>query len=159
MDPFSSRRLVAVALGLVLIALPACSSDSASDESVAAELEPEAAAVLDAYFEAWNNTDPDAFLETVNPAVYQYVFSGTSFSADVMAGRLPLHADDNLSLERFEQIEVKLAATTQDLYYVAVTAERTDDEIGGTVNGIIVFEIAYYPDRGWLVALHHNFGM
>jgi hypothetical protein len=120
---------------------------------------PEAAAVLDAYFDAWNNTDPEAFLETVNPGVYEYIFGGTSFSAEVTAGRLPLHADDNLSLERFEQIEVKLAGATQDLYYVAATAERTDDEIGGTVNGIIVFEIAYYPERGWLVALHHSFGM
>lgn len=54
---------------------------------------------------------------------------------------------------------MKLAVTIQDVYYVAVTTERTDDEIGGTVNGIIVFEVAHYADRGRLTALQHNFGM
>ena len=147
-----------VPLLLVVVIIAGCGG-SDGDQSNTTELVLEAEAVLDAYFDAWNDHDPEAFLGVVNPAIYEYVFSDTSWPAEDLAGGMEGKAKDNLVLERFEQIDVKVAATTETTYYVAVTAERTDDEIGGTVNGIIVLKLTLFPERGWLVTLHHNFGM
>jgi len=42
---------------------------------------------------------------------------------------------------------------------VAVTAEMTSDEENVPVNGVIVYTVTEYPERGWLVTSRHNFGM
>jgi hypothetical protein len=130
-------------------------SDPTGDDTAnESDLPPEAAAVVDEYFRAINEQDVEAFAAVINPAVYEYVFSGTSFTAESFATRIT----EGFALERYEEVAVQLDRTISNTIYVAISAVRPYVE-PIPVNGIMVLEVTEFPDRGWLITQDYRFGL
>ena len=144
-------RRLSVALMVVMVVTGACSSESEGD--VDTQVPRGAVAAADEYIRALQESDGDGFLAIVNPAVYEYVFSETSWGVDVAQGV----ADGEMVVEIGDTIAVHLDHTITNTVYVAVEALRPIEPTA--VNGIMVIEIAEFPDRGWLVTRDYRHGL
>lgn len=150
-------RGLAIVSGMLLVVVlaSACGSDATESETES-DLPPGAAAAVDEYFRAINESDAEGFLAIINPAVYRYGFHGDlSNSAD---GVDHVVAQGNFIVERHDEIAVQLDHTVANTAYVAISAVRPNTE-PLPVNGIMVLELQEYPDNGWLVTLDSRFGL
>ena len=141
---------------LVVLPLSACSG---SGDEVADAPPVEVQAAVDRFLDAVNAHDAEALRQAVNPAVFERIWAGQSFDIDYLAGRMDDFSGRALILEHTNQIAVHKNVTSENTYYVAVAARMTSDDENEPVNGVIVYTVSEFPDRGWLVTKQHNHGM
>lgn len=150
------RRNVGLALAtLAVVVLSGCADEGGTATGDETDLPVEAAAVVDRYFAAMNEHDGEAFLDTVNLAVYEYVSLNTSVPAEAVAFAV---SEGDFIVDRYDEIAVQLEHTVSNTVLVAVSARRPNVE-PNPVHGIMVLELNDYPDRGWLVTRDQRFGM
>ena len=132
------------------------SSDPTGDDTAnESDLPTEAAAAVDEYFRAINESDAEGFLAIINEPIYEYVFSGKSSEAEGVANKV---AKGEFVVDRYEEVSVQLDHTVTNTAYVAIVAVRPNIE-PTPVNGIMVLELSEFPDRGWLITKDHRFGL
>ena len=155
------KARVVLTLAIVIAAVvPGCGDDESGGE-VSGDIPPEAAAAAEAYVQALEDRDAEAMLAVVNVAVYEYVFSDTSWGADELAQSV---ADGNSELpeetaiEVGDDVSVQLIHTVSNTAYVAIVATRPNTE-PTPVNGIMVLELSEFPERGWLVTRDYRHGL